>query len=115
MDKMNCRIYNYNKDPRGIQYMRPISLINIIYKLWDVVYVNRPTPYANLIAKETQAGYANRRSEIDIPSIVRNQVRNEETKHLLHIDLSMAIGLPYRNTLWTIAYEKGFHGMPTNK
>ena len=95
------------KDKTQITNFRPITLINIIYKIWAIIMTNRITPYMGLLTRETQTAYKTGRSTLDILSLIQNQIQHEETKQLLLLDLSKAFDSINRNILWAILYEKG--------
>ena len=96
-----------NKDRAKINNFRPITLINIIYKIWAIIMTNRISPYMSLLTRVTQKAYKTGRSTLDILSLVQNQIQNEQTKQLILIDLSKAFDSIDRNILWTILYKKG--------
>ena len=95
------------KDKSSLNNFRPITLIQIIYKIWAIILTNRITPYMSLLTNETQTAYKTGRSTIDILSLIQNQIQNEKTKQLLLIDLSKAFDSIDRDILWTTLYEKG--------
>ena len=57
------------KDKSTLKNSRPITLLNIVYKIWAIIYTNRLTPYMNLLTQETQSAYKTGRSTIDILSL----------------------------------------------
>merc|ERR1712112_158607 len=95
------------KDKSTLKNFRPITLLNIVYKIWAIIFTNRLTPYMNLLTQETQSAYKTGRSTIDILSLIQNQIQNEDTRQLILIDLSKAFDSIDRNILWTVLYEKG--------
>ena len=95
-----------NKYPMEIQNRRPSTIISIIYKLLDIRYVNRLAPYMNRLSQETQTAYKKRRYTIDIHSISKNQIQNEEKRRLLLNGLPGAFNSMGWNTLRTAICEK---------
>ena len=95
------------KDTKDIKNYRPITLITIIYKIWEIM-ANRINPYMELLTTGQQTAYKQGRSTIDILSLIQNSIQNEETRQLILIDLSKACGSIDRNTIWTILYQQGF-------
>ena len=95
------------KGESTIKNFRPVTLLNIIYKLWAIIITNRLAPYMNILTKETLTAYKTGRPTIDILSLAQSQIRNEETKQLILIDLAEAFDSINRNVLRVILYEKG--------
>ena len=75
------------KDKPHITNFRPITTINIIYKVWAIIMTNRATPFTGLLARETQTAYKTGRSTNDILSLIQNQIQNRDTKQLILIDI----------------------------
>ena len=77
MDARNNDLHTQGrKDKTTLNNFRPITLLNIVYKIWAIVITNRLTPYMNLLTQETQSAYETGRSTIDILSLIQNQIQN---------------------------------------
>ena len=94
-------------DHSTLKNFRPITLINIICKIWAIIMTIRLTPYMNVLTRGTQTAYKQGRSTIDIPPVVQNILKQKGTKLLILIDLSKAFDSVHREILWAILYEKG--------
>ena len=70
-------------DQRTLHNHQPIALVPIIYKIWAIIMTNRLTPYMGLLTSETQTAYKTGRSTIDMLSLIRNQIQNEEANLLI--------------------------------
>ena len=86
---------------------RPITLIIIIYKIWAFIMAKRLNPVLNLLTPENQYAYKNKKSTVDILSMVNNQIKNDGTAQLILFDFSKAFGNIERDILWAKLYEDG--------
>ena len=100
-----------NKDKYDINNYRPITITNIIYKIWATVLTNKIKPYLNFLTSEQQNAYKDGRSTIDVLYLLNNQFKNEKTNQLILLDLSKAFDTINRDLLWAILYERG---LPSN-
>ena len=100
-----------NKDRTKINNFRPITLINMVYKIWALLMTNRITPYAGLLTRETQTAYKTGRSTLDILSLIRYKIQHGETKQLILVGRSKEFGFINRNMLRAILYRKDYHGI----
>ena len=71
---------------------RPLTMINIIYKIWDTIMSTRLNPILNLLTAESQYAYNQKRSTIDVLSMVGNVMCNNETHQPVLFDFSKAFG-----------------------
>ena len=58
---------------------RPITLINIIYKIWAIIMSTRLNPVLNLLTSENQYAYKKKRSTVDVLALVNKVIAG--TKH----------------------------------
>ena len=65
-------------DAMEIKNYRPIALITIICKLWEIM-TKRITPDMRMVTTEKQIAYKQRRSTIVIISLVRNSIPHDKT------------------------------------
>ena len=86
---------------------RPITLINIIYKIWATIMAARLNTILNLITTESQYAYKKKKSTIDILDLVNRMRENDVTQQLILFDLSKACGNIERDILWAKLYEAG--------
>ena len=86
---------------------RPITLLNMIYKIWATILSNRLATILNLLTSETQTAYKNSRSTLDVLSILQKNIKNDNATGLILIDLSKAFDTINRNLIWAILYGKG--------
>ena len=83
----------HKKQARGdINNYRPITLINMIYKIWDTITSQRLNPILNLLTEDDQYAYKHKRSTIDILAIVNIQLKNDATQQMILLDFSKAFG-----------------------
>ena len=78
--------------------------MSIIYKIWTMVMAEK-LPVMNIIATELQTAYKCGRSTLAILSIINKQIKTDETKHIIMIDISKAFGSVNRDLLWAIMYK----------
>ena len=86
---------------------RPITLINIIYKIWATIMPNRLNPILNLLTEDNQYAYKQKRSTIDVLALINKVTRNDGAQQLRLFDLSKAFGNIERDILRTNLYEDG--------
>ena len=86
---------------------RPITLINIIYKIWATVMTRRLNPILNLLTNDDQYAYKSKRSTIDIQAIVNNPLKNSATQKMILFDFSKAFDNIERDILRAKLYEAG--------
>ena len=96
-----------NKDKYDINNYRPITITNIIYKIWATTITNRLKTYLNFLTSEVQAAYKDSRSTIDVLCLMNNTIKHENTNQLILFDLSKAFDTINRDMLWAILYERG--------
>ena len=95
------------KDPKKLDNYRPVTLLNIIYKIWAIVITNRISPLMNHITSEMQTAYKKGRSTLDVLALVNNHMNKDDNASLILIDLSKAFDRINRKVLWTTLYESG--------
>ena len=96
-----------NKAIDNLDNYRPITLINIIYKIRASIMATRLNQALNLLTSGNQYAYKNRKSTIDILSVINNQTKNDGTAQLILFDFSKAFDNIERDILWTKLYEAG--------
>ena len=100
-------IYKGKKDQTEIQNYRPITLLNIIYKIWAIIMTEKLAVVMNVVTTELQTSYKKGRSTLDILTIINKQIKTDETKHIIMLDLSKACDSANRELPWTALYKKG--------
>ena len=75
MGKRNGDIHIKRKCQMEIQNYRPITLINIIYKIWDIVMTEKHAVIMNIITAELQTAYKKGRSTLDILTIINKLIK----------------------------------------
>ena len=97
----------YKGGKAEIQNYRPITQVNIIYKIWGVAMAGELSVIMNIIKTELQTAYKGGRSTLDILSIINKQIKTDATKHIIMLDISQAFGSVNREIRWAIVYKKG--------
>merc|ERR1712112_477018 len=93
--KQGIITYIYKAKERNIlKNYRPITLLNMIYKIWATILSNRLTPIPNLLTSESQTAYKNSRSTLDVLSLLQKNIKNDSTTGLILIDISKAFHTP---------------------
>ena len=64
-----------NKDKHDLNNYRPITITNIIYKIWATTITNRMKPYLNILTSELQTAYKDGRSTIDVLYLLNNTIK----------------------------------------
>ena len=67
----------------------------------------RISPLLNLLTSDNQYAYKNKKSTIDILSIINNQTKIDATTQIILFDFSKAFDNIERDILWTVLYEVG--------
>ena len=86
---------------------RPITIIDVIYKIWATITPQRLNPILDLPTEDDQYAYKQKRSTIDILSIARNQLKNDTTHQMIIFDFPKAFGYIERDILWAKLYGAG--------
>jgi len=106
--KQGIITYIYKAKERNmLKNYRPITLLNMVYKIRAIILSNRLTPILNLLTSESQTEYKNSRSTLGVLSLLQKNIKNDNATGLILMDLSKAIDAIDRNLLWAILYEKG--------
>ena len=79
---------------------RPLTLINIVYKIWASLMSTGLNPFPSLLTSGNHYARKSKRPTIDILSMENNQMRNDETKQLILIDFAKAFDSFGRDILW---------------
>ena len=111
MDKWNSNIYFQKNDKYDINNYRPITITNIVYKIWAAVISNRLKPYMNILTNELQSAYKTGRSTIDVLYLLNKNIKKWKTEQIILFDLAKAFDSIDREILWTTLYESG---LPSN-
>ena len=61
----------------------------------------------DIVTTELQTSYKSGIPTLDILAIINRQIKTDETKHIILIDLSKAFGSVNRELFWEILYRKG--------
>ena len=74
--KQGIITYIYKAKGRNmLKNYRPITLLNMIYKIWATILSNRLTPVLNLLTSESQTAYKNSRSTLDVLSLLQKTLK----------------------------------------
>ena len=94
-----CMLHKKNEKDICDNY-RPITLINMSYKLLTIVLTRRIAPIMNLLTEETQTAYKQNRSTYDVLNIIKNITGHKYTNLTLTLmDLTKAFGKTNRELL----------------
>ena len=74
--KQGIITYIYKAKERNmLKNYRPITLLNMIYKIWAAIMSNRLTPILNLLTSESQTAYKDSRSTLDFLSLLQKNIK----------------------------------------
>jgi len=91
---------------------RPITLVNVIYKIIAIIITRRIAPIMNILTDEKQTAYKSNRATTDILSIIETYTRRmkkgeEKEKSITLIDLSKAFDRANRQNIYSILAKTG--------
>ena len=91
---------------------RPITLVNVIYKILAIIITRRIAPIMNILTDEKQTAYKSNRATTDVLSIIETYTRRmkkgeEKNKSITLIDLSKAFDRANRLNIYSILAKKG--------
>ena len=69
--------FQKKNDKRDLNNFRPVTITNIVYKIWATVLTNRLKPYMNYLTNEFQNAYKVGRSTIDVLYLLNEQIKSE--------------------------------------
>merc|ERR1712228_385067 len=102
-----CTLHKENEKYLCDNY-RPITLVNIIYKILSIAITRRIAPIMNILTKETQTAHKQSRSTYDILSILKNIMGQKNADMSITLmDLTKAFDKTNRKLLYTILIKKG--------
>lgn len=100
-------IYKNKGGGKECDNYRPISLLQIAYKIWPSLIAQRLAKILRILTSNNQYGYKNNVSTIDaIVKIEQYIGQNKDTQNILLMDLAKAFDAVSRKILWGTLYKK---------
>merc|ERR1711915_913281 len=102
-----CTLHKKNEKYLCDNY-RPITLVNIVYKILSIAITRRIASIMNILTRETQTAYKQSRSTYDTLSILRNITGHQNVDmSITPMDLTKAFDKTNRKLLYTTLIKKG--------
>merc|ERR1711915_428837 len=102
-----CTLHKKNEKDLCDNY-RPITLVNMVYKIISIIITKRIAPIMNLLTRETQVAYKQARSTIDVLNHIKEIIGFKHPEMSITLmDLTKAFGKTNRTLLYTKLIEKG--------
>ena len=102
-----CTLHKKNEKEICDNY-RPITLVNMIYKIISIALTKRISPIMNILTRETQTAYKQSRSTQDVLNHIKEIIGYKYPEMSITLmDLTKAFGKTNRKLMYTKLIEKG--------